>query len=235
MHEIYNLRLLLFAAMAAFILPQVHAQGKPSENEVPPLGYLRFVNATGYAGKLHVELDGNNINPAGYNNGQATGAVGFVPKDCQIVFSHDALGKADVSVKLKLGEVCTVIALAVVKEKDKTTAIGASAAEEEKPEVELTSFIHTDTAFVNGNKPKLTLLQTTIAENLDFNVGSQSVACSRMKPASVPLPGGDFLDVSIGEKKQLSMNVSDPSDRVVVFFTDEKGILKNVHFDNKVF
>ena len=190
------------------------------------LGYLRFVNATGYDGVLKVSLDGVDINPKGYVAGQATGAVGLPPKTCQIEMKHDILGELKTSVILKPGMVSAVVALPLVEKEPKPG---------EKPKVELTSQVIESPPSTRGRPPTVTILQTTPMETMELKVGSLSCAAARMKPETVTLTGfAEFTPVTLGDKKLATLNFTDPADQVLVFFTNEQGLVKQVSFNNQV-
>lgn len=198
------------------------------------LGYLRFVNATGYEGMLFVKLDGVEISPMGYPSGLATGAVGFVPKDCQIEMRHEVLGEVKVSVTLRPGLVSTVIALPLVEEEKKAKP-GQPAVPVEKPKVELTHYVLESPPFKSGAAPTLTLLQSTPVKLMELVVGKQAVAIEPLKPGTVTLKGmGDFPEILLAGKRVAMMNMTDPADQVVVLFVTDKGAVQNVTFSNLV-
>ena len=197
-------------------------------------GYLRFVNATGYEGMLHVKLDGVEISAAGYSSGLATGAVGFLPKECQIEMRHDTLGEVKVTLSLKPGLVSTVIALPLVEEEKKPKA-GQAVAPVEKPKVELTHFVLDSAPFKAGSAPTLTVLQSTPMKAMELRVGKQALTLEPLKAGTVPLQGmGEFPVVMLAGKKVASMNMTDPADHVVVLFSTDKGLVQNVTFSNLV-
>lgn len=219
MRALYNLTiwLTLFSAMS------VPAQ-EPTPNMA--LGYLRFVNATGFEGLLKVSLDGVDINPKGYVTGQATGAVGLIPKACQIEMKHDTLGELKISIILKPGMVSAVVALPLVEKEPKPG---------EKPKVELIHQVIESPPAAKGRAPTVTILQTTPMETMDLKVGSQSCAAARMKPETVTLTGfAEFTPVTLGDKKLATLNFTDPTDQVLVLFTNEQGLVKQVSFNNQV-
>jgi hypothetical protein len=191
------------------------------------LAYLRFVNATGLPGKLFVTLDGEDINPEGYSDGFATGAVGFPAKICQVEFKHDGLGKVKVPVEIKAGEVTAVVALPIAEESKK---------EGEPPEIKLGHQVVASKKHQNGQPSTITVVQSSPAELLNFTVGGVPVAAAKLKPVVAPLNRGmgDFVAVKLGEKTLTTVNCTDPTDHVLFFFTDQKGVLKNVAFHNTV-
>jgi hypothetical protein len=200
------------------------------------LGYLRFVNATGYEGVVKVTLDGEDINPAGYETGVATGSVGFPPKTCQIEMSHETLGEVKLTATLKPGEVTSVIALPVITERTKKP--GASAAEkEEEPKIELGAEVITNVGYVRGKEVSVTVLQATVAEELVVTVGNVPVTCEKLKPATVSLGQGvgEVVPVSVAGKALLTLNFVDRSDRVVILYPNKDGVVKNVTLSNEVF
>lgn len=191
------------------------------------LGYLRFVNATGREAPLRVRLDGVDINPQGYASGHATGAVGMAPKTAQVEMEHEALGKFSAAVTLKAGEVTTVVALP--KSEEKEVKKGG-----EEGKAELTALVHTAPSKGRGDGAQLTVLQATPAELLTFKVGGKELACEKLKAVTAEGVARDFVTIELGEKKLATLNFMDPGDQVVVFFTDEKGTLRNTRFNNTV-
>ncbi len=234
LHPRRALRLVFCVLLFALCFPAL-AQQSTAPKDYSLLGYLRFVNATGHDGKLHVTLDGEDINPDGYADGFATGSVGFIPKTCQIEMRHDTLGEAKLSVTLKPGEVASVIALPVIRSKDnKGPAKGDKA---ETPKIELGSHVISSPGYVRGGEVTVTVLQATVAEKLEVKIGSLPLTCPKLDPATVSLGKGmgEVVPVSLGEQKLLSLNFVDPSDRVVILFTNKDGVLKNITLNNEVF
>jgi hypothetical protein len=197
------------------------------QEAVGGLAYLRFVNATGMPGKLFVKLDGEDINPEGYADGFATGAVGFPAKICQVEFQHDGLGKLKVPVEIKAGEVTAVVALPVTEEAKK---------EGEPPEITLGHQVVASKKHQKGQPATITVVQSSPAELLNFTVGGVAVAVEKLKPVVAPMSRGmgDFVEVKLGEKTLATLNCMEPTDHVLFFFTDQKGVLKNVGFRNTV-
>ncbi len=229
----------LLTALCALLLSPLAAQ-EPVSAAAPKdyslLGYLRFVNATGHEGKLRVFLDGEDINPTGYADGFATGSVGFPPRTCQIELRHDTLGEFKLAVTLKPGEVASVIALPVIRPAKEDPA-KAREAKEKPPKVELGTQAIFSPGFVRGKDITVTVLQATIAEKLEVKIGSLPLTCPKLDPATVSLGRGvgEFVPVTLGNKQLLSLNFTDPSDRVVILFTNKDGVLKNITLNNEVF
>jgi hypothetical protein len=200
------------------------------------LGYLRFVNATGHEGVVKVTLDGEDINPAGYETGVATGSVGFPPRTCQIEMRHETLGEVKLSATLKPGEVTSVIALPVITEAKKKPS-ETSAAKPEEPKIELGAEVITNAGYVRGKEVSVTVLQATVAEELVVTVGSVPVTCEKLKPATVSLGQGvgEVVPVSVAGKPLLTLNFVDRSDRVVILYPNKDGVVKNVTLNNEVF
>lgn len=223
--------------MAIFALSPVAAQqqGNP-KTDYSALGYLRFVNATGHEGKLRVLLDGEDTNPGGYTDGFSTGSVGFIPKTCQIEMRHDTLGEFKLSVTLKPGEVASVVALPVIRpQKDK--APGNRDAKATPPKVELGAQAILNPGYVRGKDITVTILQATVAEKLELKIGSLPLVCPKLDPATIHLGKGmgENVPVSLGEKKLLSLNFVDPSDRVVILFPNKDGVIQTITLNNEVF
>jgi hypothetical protein len=190
------------------------------------LGYLRFVNATGFEGRLHVTLDGLEVNPAGYVTGQATGAVGFTPGPCRIAIRHETLGELKVSLELKAAVITTVVMLPLVEKEPKAG---------EAPNVELLHHVLESSVSAKGRAPTLTILQTTPEETMELKVGNQTWVAKRMKPDSIMLNGvGEFASVTVGGKSLATLNFTDPADQVLVIFINEKGVAQQVSFSNDV-
>ncbi len=227
----------LLSALCALLLSPLAAQqpAPPTSTTPPPpqplpneaLGYIRFVNATGHDGKLRVTFDGIDVNPVGYTTGQATGAVGFPPKSALIGFRHDTLGETQVTVTLKPGTVTAVLALPLI-EKDPKPG--------QEPKIELTHHIVESPASSRGRAPVLTILQTTALETMELKVAGQTCAVGRLKPESLTLANvGEFAAVSLGGQNVATLNFTDPADQVLVLFTNDKGVLKQVSFSNQAY
>jgi hypothetical protein len=213
----------LTLAFFAFAFVAVKAQQPPED---AALGFLRFVNATGFDENVVIKLDGEPVSPNGYKAGQATGAVGFLPTVCQIEMEHPTFGEEKLSVTLKPGIVSTVVALPEVEEPKKPG---------DEPKIKLAH--HVLEAPVTGRRGEvnsLTLLQITPAELLNLKVADRDVALSRLKPDTVAIPGsaGDFPVISIAGTPVCTLNYTDNGDQVLVLFTDRKGRVKHVSFNN---
>lgn len=215
------------AALAILLATQMGGLATADAQDDAGLAYLRFANATGHPGKLFVKLDGMDINPEGYVDGQSTGAVGFPAKTCQIEFKHETLGDQRMAVEIKYGEVATVVALPLVEEEKK---------EGEEPKVTLTYQVINAKKHAKGQPSSITLVQSSPAETLDFTVGGQAMPAEKLKPVTTSLTRGmgDFVQVKLGEKVLTTINCTDPTDHVLVFFTDKAGVLKNMAFHNTV-
>lgn len=220
MHAIFK------ATMALMLASQLGCLTSFGQEEAG-LAYLRFANVTGHPGKLFVKLDGMDINPDGYVDGQSTGAVGFPAKSCQIELKHETLGDQRLAVDIKLGEVTTVVALPLVEEKKK---------EDEEPKVTLTHQVIEAKKHKQGQPSTITLVQSSPAATLDFTVGGKPLAAEKLKPITTPLTQGmgDFVAIKLGDKTLTTLNCTDPTDHVLLFFTDKSGVLKNVSFHNSV-
>jgi hypothetical protein len=236
--RIYSFKLTCWAFLSAiFALAPAFAQQQGNAKvDYSALGYLRFVNATGHEGKLRVLLDGEDTNPSGYADGFSTGTVGFPPRTCQIEMRHDTLGEFKLSVTLKPGEVASVVALPVIRpQKDK--APGNRDAEAAPPKVELGAQAVLNPGYVRGKDITVTILQATVAEKLEVKIGSLPLVCPKLDPATVSLGKGmgENVPISLGEKKLLSLNFVDPSDRVVILFPNKNGVIQTITLNNEVF
>lgn len=236
---ILTLCALLFALCPAFGQQEPESPSRPAnagKTDYSTLGYLRFVNATGHDGKLHVLLDGQDTNPPGYPDKTATGSVGFPPRTFQIEMRHDILGEFKLTVTLKPGEVTSVIALPVIRP-EKEGADGVRDTSEKAPKVELGAHAITSPGYVRGKDLSVTVLQATIAEKLEVKIGNLPLICPKLDPATVSLGKGigENVPVSVGENKLISLNFVDPSDRVVIVFPNKDGVLQTITLNNEVF
>ena len=79
--------------------------------------------------------------------------------------------------------------------------------------------------------------QATIAEKLEVKIGSVPVTCVKLEPSTVSLGkgAGEVVPVSVGDKPLLTLNFVDPSDRIVILFPNEDGVIKNITLNNEVF
>jgi hypothetical protein len=123
--------------------------------------------------------------------------------------------------------VTAVVALPIAEESKK---------EGEPPEIKLGHQVVASKKHQNGQPSTITVVQSSPAELLNFTVGGVPVAAAKLKPVVAPLNRGmgDFVAVKLGEKTLTTVNCTDPTDHVLFFFTDQKGVLKNVAFHNTV-
>jgi hypothetical protein len=223
-----------FAALAAFLIPLATS----GQEELPVgLGFIRFVNATGAPGKLMVLINGMEADPAGYGDGEATGSLGLPPTSYKVELKHGALGEEKVPVEVKMGEVTTVIALAVPKGDDKEPAKGqAKDKETEKPN-ELGHHLHFAPVSAPGAESStLTLLQFTPSKELAMSVSGVPCPTRKGEPATVAITKaiGAFPEVHLAGSVVCLLNFKFPADQLVVFFTGEGGVLKHAQLRNDV-
>lgn len=191
-----------------------------------PPGFIRFVNATGFDQPVFFKLNNEQINPDGYRSGQATGAIGFTTASYSLELEHATLGKDRVQIQLRPGELKTVIALPKTEK----------AKDGEEPKITLTQYVLDSTPSAPGRDPSLTLLQITPLDTLDLTVAGTAFALKRLKPDSMSVTKqmGEFPAVEFQSKKVCTLNYHDPQDQVVVFFTDGRGALRHVSFNNNI-
>jgi hypothetical protein len=234
--------LVLGWVMASGLLSAQDAATPAPSTTTPPkdyslLGYLRFVNATGYEGVVKVTLDGEDINPAGYETGVATGSVGFPPKTCQIEMRHETLGEVKLSATLKPGEVTSIIALPMIQEVKPKPGESKDPTKKPTPKIELAAEVIANPGYVRGKEVSVTVLQATVAEELAVTVGRVPVTCAKLKPTTVSLGNsvGEFVPITLGGKTLLTLNFVDRSDRVVILYPNKQGVVQNLTLSNEVF
>lgn len=66
-------------------------------------GSLLFVNAVGGSGRAFFELDGEDINPSGFDAGRATGWFEYAAKDYTVAADHDPFGAVSQKVSVAAG------------------------------------------------------------------------------------------------------------------------------------
>jgi hypothetical protein len=188
-----------------------------------------------------VFIEGTVADPAGYPDGEATGALGLLPKVWNIELEHEALGKLKVPVELKMGEISTVIALAVPEspqEADKGKDKGKQKVDDEAAEAKLVlgSHTHVAKALVPEGDSSLTLLQFTPAKELSLSVSGTAYAVPRATQITLPITAkiGAFPEVHLAGRAVCLLNFKFPADQVVVFFTGTDGVLKHAPLRNEV-
>lgn len=230
MKRIHSFFFKMTHAVTALLAAAVVSQ---AQEEAPAgLGYVRFVNATGQAGRLMVKLNGSEADPSGYGDGEATGSLGLPPQTYQIELKHEGLGEGKLPVALKAGEVTTVIALSTAAAKEGGEK-GAKAGEEAKLEMGW----HVDQSPVSPAEPEepvLKLLQFTPSEELAMSVSGKSCPVPRGKAAAVRITTelGAFPEVELAGRTVCLLNFKIPADQMVVFYTGEGGVLKHAQLRN---
>lgn len=227
-------RMLAALVSACLPLPLVAAE----EGATPEsLGLFRLVNAIGLPGKLKVRVDGINPRPSGFPAGEATAAIGLQPKSYQVELEHEALGTGTVMVTVATGMISTVIAYKTEKAAKDPKAAKSTKEKDEKAGPKLAW--HVDQAPVSPPKlkePKLTLMQLTTNEKMDFKIGGTLVSLASEKPSQIPVTKsmGSFPEVLFQERLVCGLNLDKPADMLVVFFPGADGMLKFAQTRNDV-
>jgi hypothetical protein len=226
MREIFNCVVL---AAAVLLTGPCVGGTLPTES----LGHIRFVNATGFEGKLFVTADGQEVNPDGYGDGYATGTAGFLPATMNLNLRHETLGEKQVSVTLTPGKIFAVVAVSEVDKKPPAATVGKATAE--KPKAKLGYTIVESPIYRRGEPTNLTVVQATPMEKMPLRMGMEMFELEPVKARVIPLPTGvQFPTILFGDKEVLRLDMTEGADRVVVFFTSEAGVLRNVNFHNEV-
>lgn len=213
------------------------AQEAPGLEVPPDLAFIRLVNAVGLPGRLKVRINGNEADPAGFQQGDATGAVGLAPKSYPVELEHETLGKETLEVPLQTGQITTVIAYMTEKPAldPKTKKPAKGEAEKKGPRLAW----HLDqspTSPPDLKQPALTLVQLTPADEMDFKVSGTPVTVPAAKPVRVPITRamGAFPGVHYQSKPVSLLNFKFPADQLVVFFIGDDGTLKQAPMRNDV-
>lgn len=81
--------------------------------EAPDIGFIRLVNAVSPGtGNLHLEIDGKDMFPKGYQLGQRSGGIGLPAGPKKVRISRDGVEEGSTSIALGLGETVSLIAFA---------------------------------------------------------------------------------------------------------------------------
>lgn len=224
---LHSRRQVLAALVSACLPLPLMAQDIP----IPAnMGFFRLVNAIGLPGVLKLKVDGISPRPAGFKEGEATGAVGLEPKSYQVELEHEALGTQSVTVNVQTGMISTLVAYKTEKpEKDPKTGKIKAAPAGEKPGPRIAWCVdEAPISQVKLNQPKLTVLQVTANEKMDFKVEKTPVTALAAKPTLVEITKaiGAFPEVRVQDKFVCGLNFDSPADQLVVFFAGSDGLLK---------
>lgn len=189
-------------------------------------GHLSFVNATGEAGNLFFSINDEAVSRRGYPSGRSAGPMGFLAASYNVKIKHDLLGELELPVTVAQGTHQVLVVQPKPEPKDKTKP--------EKVKMECTVFELGKGR--SGDGVSLALVQLTNVSKLDMNVGGTPVQLDYGKPQFVPVTSamGKFPKLMFRQTRVTSINMDEPRDMVVVFFTDKEGILKAVTFGNRM-
>ncbi len=206
--------------------------------EVPTdLGFLRLVDAVELPGLLHMRVDGIEADPAGFEQGYATGGIGLAPKAYQVELEHATLGKQKFQVTVQTGRIATIIAYKTEKPPEDVKAGKSPKDEPKKPEPRLAWHLDESPESITGSKDvSLTIVQLTATDVLDFQVSGTAVAARLEKPVRIPITKamGAFPEIHHQGKAVCLLNYDSRADKLVVFFTGTNGSLKCAQLRNDV-
>lgn len=191
----------------------------------PKLGYVRLVHAVAQgSGSLHLKIDGEDLNPDGYNLGDATGGIGLKPGTHHITITRDGVKEGTTRVNVAADDTTTLIPFAEkVPASDDEPAhwiIRILRLKQRQPEEGRTA------TFVSvANEPEITV---ELAE--PGNKWSKTPV-KRLATAQLPIKvtegyvpirtkGGDLESIPLG----------DPGNYVVVLYNDDSGKLRSLNF-----
>lgn len=81
--------------------------------EAPKIGFLRLVNAVSPgSGNLHLEVDGKDLFPKGYQLGQRSGGIGLPAGTRKVRITRDGVEAGETTCTLAVGETLSLIAFA---------------------------------------------------------------------------------------------------------------------------
>jgi hypothetical protein len=81
--------------------------------EAPEIGFIRLVNAVSPgSGNVHLEVDGKDLFPKGYQLGQRSGGIGLPSGTKKIRITRDGVKAGETSLRLGVGETLSLIAFA---------------------------------------------------------------------------------------------------------------------------
>jgi hypothetical protein len=212
----------LLATLCALVLPTALLA---QETETKPLGFIRLANAVAQGtGPLQFLINGEIMNPDGYQLGDATGGIGLPPGSHTVTVRRDGVTEGTTKINLVADETTTVIPFAeripasdeekahwqirVLRLKQKEpdngrTATFVSVAAEPEIAVELST-------------PNNTWLQTRV---------------KRLGTAELPIqyPEG-YATIRHKNEKIGAIPVGNVGNYVVVLYSDEEGALHTLQF-----
>lgn len=188
-------------------------------------GHLSFVNATGEAGILLIFINDEAVSRRGYASGRSAGPMGFLAASYNVKLRHDTLGELEVPVTVTAGSHQVLVVTPKPEPKDKTKP--------EKVKMECQVLELGKGGPAEGTS--LALVQLTNVPKLDINVSGTPVMLDHGKPQFLPVTSamGKFPRLMFRQTRVTSINMDEPRDMVVVFFTDKEGVLKAVTFGNR--
>lgn len=184
-----SLSVLAWAAVCP-VSAKEKAKAKVEEEEPPAT--LLFVNAVGDKGLGFFLIDGMDANPSGFQTGRATGWVQFPSGEREIEVEHQPLGKWVSKKELEPGSRQAYIAYHVLEDQS---------ARGRPPRPTIGVYV-LSCGGVNGkkiptDKRRLVVLNTTMRDTVELEVGGEKVTAKRLKPVSVTADmGGGFIAVN---------------------------------------
>ena len=216
-----------FCALAAFcalLTPKASAQATPPAAKV---GFVRMVNAVAQgSGPLELLVNGESMNPDGYNLGDVTGGIGLKPGAHEISFRRQGLKEGSTRINVAADNTTTLIPFAervpATDEKPAHWAIRILRLKQMEPETERTA------TFVSvSQSPEHEV------EIRDPKGNWTKVFVKRLVISRTPIlyPEG-YVPLRHKEGKLPSIPVGEPGNYVVVLYDNAEGKMQAVNLQD---
>lgn len=217
-----------FVLVCVCVCAQVPAFGQETA-----VGYVRFVNAIGLKGDMTLSMNGNTVNPNGYQSGEYTGGVGLKVGNYTFTFDHPLLEELEKAIQVVEGETVTYVAYVKPKLDEEGLLLGRELALHELEAAEKGGASVTALSLCDQRAilPLQFLLQGASAAVL--------VEVEPLKPRRVRLNRTGFFAMAFNKNVIASMTMEEPRNFAVAIFesTDKEGnpALKTAMFINEGF
>lgn len=196
-----------------------------SQEKPPKTGFIRLVNAVAAGtGKLDVKVDGESLNPDGYDMGNVTGGVSVKPGSRKVTISREGNKPGTTTVIVNINETTILIPFAEkVPASDTEPAhfeIRVLRLKQLEPESDRSA------TFVSVSQTPELKVQMREPGGKWSEVTVKRLAITQ---APIRYPRG-YAPLKLGDEKIESITVADPGNYVVLLYDDQDGKTKSLNF-----
>jgi hypothetical protein len=185
-----------------------------AQEQQPEVGFLRFVNAIGLRGNLHIKAEAVPLREEGFPPGGKTGGIGFLKGSHSYAFKHESCEEVVMPLPVDPNTTRTIVVVFEEK-KDKENKVTArriktnvlpAREDDGKSSVTVYSFSRREVlslkAFINSKAPGV---------DITLKFGESS---------SFDLPPAASFNLGIGQRRLMGLSLQEPGHYAVVLYDD---------------